>query len=119
MTDKNKQLLHVSSSERNAVEIDEYMTVYEYFTKEQIDGASLVTADLDGPHSRRVNYRSEKTYYVLDGELEVTVEGETEELSEGDSAVIPPEAYHSLVGHNAEIIMVSSPPYDPADENIE
>lgn len=109
----------VVSEDADVQEIDQYMTVKEYFGKGDIEQASLVSATLDGPHDSRVNYHSEKIYYLLEGTAELTVEGEAVELSAHDAAVVPPGKTHSLYGNEAEILMIVSPPYDPDDEEIQ
>lgn len=108
----------ISSENADVQEIDQYMTVKEYFGKEDIEEASLVSATLDGPHDSRVNHRSEKTYYLIEGTAELTVEGESIELSARDAAVVPPGKTHSLYGNEAELLMIVSPPYDPEDEEL-
>jgi mannose-6-phosphate isomerase-like protein (cupin superfamily) len=109
----------VSNSETNVLDIDESMNVFEYFTKDDVDGASVVTATLDGLHSRRVNHTSEKTYFLLDGTLEVETNDRTFTMAPGDAAMIPPETHHELRGENAEFLNIISPPYDPEHEDLE
>lgn len=109
----------VAESETNVIDIDENMNVYEYFTKEDVDGASVVTATLDGLHSRRVNHESEKTYFLLGGELEIETDNKSFSMTAGDAAIIPPETHHELRGEKAKFLNIISPPYDPADEDLE
>ena len=46
-----------------------------------------------GPHHHRAHVDS---FLVLEGELEVTVDGETRTLAPGELAVVPPKTVHSF-----------------------
>lgn len=98
------------------LKIDQYITIFEYFTKNNSSQVSLVTAKLDGPHSRRLNKRSDKLYFMLSGKAELTVVDENYSLEKGDAALIPANTWHSIIGHNAYFVIVTSPPFDPSDE---
>ena len=45
------------------------------------------------PHLHRAHVDS---FYVLEGELEVTLDGETRQLHPGDLATVPPETVHAF-----------------------
>jgi mannose-6-phosphate isomerase-like protein (cupin superfamily) len=98
--------------------IDEYLTIFRYFTPKDDDRLDLVGARLHGPHPERVNRRSSKLYFVLAGTLSVTIDGRHSELRRHDAVLIPPGSWHALDGQEAEILIVVAPPYNPADESL-
>jgi len=63
---------------------------------------------MDGAHA----HRSESVYFVIDGEMEVSVDGEPATLKKGDAMVIP---FNVILGYKvisktpAEVLIVASP----------
>jgi mannose-6-phosphate isomerase-like protein (cupin superfamily) len=87
------------------------------------DGAPMSTVRLAVPKSTEHGWTGARTswrlYHVVAGELEFSV-GTTEmRASDGDVLFIPPGTryrYRNSGTDVAEIILCTSPPYDPADE---
>lgn len=107
----------VPAEERNSFDADDAMTIHEYVTKNDAEDTSFVLGELDGFHGTFVNHKSEKLYYVLSGSMEIRIEDETYELTDGDTLLIPPETKHAMEGE-ARMAIVASPPFDPAHEDI-
>ncbi|GAB3006267.1 cupin domain-containing protein [Saccharothrix stipae] len=78
----------------------------------------LVAAELDGPHSLRVNRRSTKVYYVERGSVEFTVSGQTRTVADGGAVLVRPGEPHRLVGDKARILIICSPSFDFTDEEV-
>jgi mannose-6-phosphate isomerase-like protein (cupin superfamily) len=77
---------------------------------------SIVRAVLNGPHSRRVNSRSCKSYYILSGNCTFSV-GDTQEIvSSGDYVVIKPGTEVAIQGLTCDMIIICTPPFREIDE---
>lgn len=110
--------LYVRGSLASAIQVDPHMRITNYLTKTDSQDVSIVLAELDGPHTNRVNNRSVMIYCLQSGQLDVTVEADSYVLHPGDMLAIPPTRWHSMVGSQASCLIVASPAYDPADEQI-
>ncbi|MEU6712724.1 hypothetical protein ABZ897_14685 [Nonomuraea sp. NPDC046802] len=109
----------VTRDDAEVVPVDDAMTIYQYFSEVESPQASLVTADLDGLHSRRMNRRSVKLYFVLSGKLLVKSDEMEREVGPLAGVLIEPGTWVELVGEAAQIAIVYSPAFDPADETID
>jgi len=98
--------------------IDRFITIFEYFTKQDSQHTSLVAAELDGPHPLRVNRRSEKFYFITDGAASIVVSDQDYFLKKGDAIRVPIGAWHSMNGHKAQFVIVASPPFEASDEEV-
>jgi mannose-6-phosphate isomerase-like protein (cupin superfamily) len=114
-----KNDLLVTRREAEKVEVDQYLTIFNYFTKEEHESASIVVGHLDGPHGNRINNRSAKIYFVLSGKLDITVDECDYHLSDRDCLWIPANKWHKMVGQDAEMIIMTVPAYDFEDEIVE
>lgn len=108
----------VSETHAKEIRIDEFLTIYDYFSKEDWDTVSFVKAKLIGPHGNRVNARSAKLYYVTAGTLEMTVDSIEHTLNVGDALLVRPGKWHSMLGYNARVLIICAPAFDGADETI-
>ena len=61
------------------------LVLFAFEMEPHMDGA--------GPHLHRAHVDS---FYVLEGELEVTLAGETRQLRAGELATVPPETVHAF-----------------------
>jgi len=113
-----KVIEFVKKNEAKEMVLDDFITIYEYFTEEHSKDVSLVTADLHGPHINRMNKRSSKLYFITDGTLDLHVENKPYSLTSGDSLLIPPGAWHSMNGNNAKMLIICSPAFNGNDEII-
>ncbi|MEV0702017.1 cupin domain-containing protein [Saccharopolyspora sp. NPDC050389] len=76
---------------------------------------SVAAVNLDGVHPPSISKLSDRAYYIIHGEVEVTVGSETFVASSGDAVFVPKATRHSLVG-KAEYVVVNVPPFDPSAE---
>ena len=113
----NKKIF-IPHRDSKEVKIDEFMTIFEYFTKAESELVSLVTAKLDGPHTLRINRKSEKLFFLLDGEADMVVGEQEHHLKKGDAVLVPINTWHSITGHKAYLVIVVAPPFHPADEEV-
>lgn len=110
--------IFVPEKQAKEVRIDEFITIYNYFTKEDSEKVSLVTARLNGPHTTRINKRSDKLFLLIDGEAEMVVGKDKIQLKKGDAVRVPANTWHSIIGHKAYMSIIVSPSFDPADEEM-
>ena len=110
--------IFVSLNKAKLVKIDEFITIFEYFTNVDSDLASFVTAKLDGPHSLRINRASEKLFFLIDGEADMVVGEKEYHLKKGDAILVPINTWHSITSRNAYLAIITVPPYNAADEEI-
>ena len=78
----------------------------------------MVLAELNGIHTKRVNYKSTKIFYILQGSLKVKNDLVEKEVTKDSLICIPPNIGVELLGINCKFIIICTPPYDPADEKI-
>jgi mannose-6-phosphate isomerase-like protein (cupin superfamily) len=115
----NSQPRVVSSNDAKPRIVDENMTISEYFTRADSEKADLVTTYLDGTHGRRVNHRSAKLYFALEGSLTAEIDGVTYEIDPYTAVLLPPGVPAALRGVKSKFLTICSPPFSPADESIE
>src|SRR5581483_8765471 len=78
-------------------------------------GGALAQVETDDPRGTapplHVHHGEEETFYVLDGELTVVVDGERLELSTGDFAVVPRGVPHAYLvrSERARMLVTFSP----------
>jgi mannose-6-phosphate isomerase-like protein (cupin superfamily) len=53
---------------------------------------SVVYAELKGDHSEVDTYDTERIYYIIDGEGEFKINGQTTPVTQGDVITIPPKS---------------------------
>ncbi len=103
----------------------------------EFDGLEIrdYTADLDSSssvaeiivpagvrHKRMWSRRSDKYYYIIDGDLSFIVDGRPVELSAGDVCVIwrgEVFSYENKSGSTVKILLVHTPGFDLAEEVFE
>ena len=108
----------ISGLEVRSVQVDPAMRIFEYLSKAASSGVSLVRANLDGHHSRRINRSSAKLYFVLKGLLKVRLDGTEYSARELDCVVVQPGKWVEMDGYGAEMLIVCSPAFDPSDEAL-
>jgi mannose-6-phosphate isomerase-like protein (cupin superfamily) len=97
---------------------DDFMTITSLLPAADSPMVSLVTGQLNGLHSARVNHRSAKLYLVIDGGLVATTNAEQSVLGPGDALLVKPGETLTLRGDKAVLAIVCAPAFDPADEQI-
>ncbi|WP_405596723.1 hypothetical protein OG741_11465 [Streptomyces sp. NBC_01410] len=108
----------VNAADARDIPVDEAMTVFEYFSESDSRQVSLVTAELDGLHSNRVNHRSAKLYFVISGKLRVNADGVEREAGPLSGVLVPPGSWVELVGESAKILIICGPAFNLADESF-
>ncbi len=93
---------------------DESLEIFDYQTHN--DAHDIVLARLNGEHNGGTNSRSTFTYAVSEGNLTVSIDGSPVEAKARDVVVVAPGQSKVLSG-KAELFILCSPPFDPADES--
>lgn len=77
--------------------------------------ASLHVVETDG--QARLHYHKQTTeiYYILQGEGQIELDGQSHPVRPGSAILIKPGCRHRLIG-NVKFINVPVPAFDPADE---
>jgi mannose-6-phosphate isomerase-like protein (cupin superfamily) len=70
---------------------------------------------IHGDHGRRVNRVSDRVYFVLSGNLEVKIGDSKYDATSQDTFVIPAGTKHGISG-NGEVMIITSPPFAPENE---
>jgi mannose-6-phosphate isomerase-like protein (cupin superfamily) len=105
-----------SFSASNARRVDNALTIVDLF-KVRDFSFDCVIADLNGIHHMVINRKSDRMYFVLEGNGEAVVGEDTHSLSPYDLVAIPKGTKHSISGH-LKYVIITAPPFDPADEDI-
>jgi mannose-6-phosphate isomerase-like protein (cupin superfamily) len=105
-------------SRKDAVirKIDDTLTIESLF-----DGKGfkfdVVIAKLNGRHPKLINHVSDRAYFVLSGALDVQVGEETHHTVAHDLVLVPANTPHGIDGEG-EYLIITSPPFDPQNEEI-
>ncbi|MFB6174736.1 MAG: cupin domain-containing protein [Candidatus Nanohalobium sp.] len=82
-----------------------------------------VIGEVDGYHpagderKKIFNENSQKGYYILEGDGKIYVGNEVHEVEKGDFVLVPEKTNHALEG-DFKALIVTSPPFDPEDEEL-
>lgn len=103
--------------------VDENTEITDLF--EAPEGAKFdsVISKIDGYHpegdrDRKIfNEKSQKAYYILKGEGMIHVAEEIYEVNKGDFVFVPEQTGHALEG-NFKALIITSPPFNPEDEEL-
>lgn len=106
------------AAEAATFDADDFMTITSLLPETDSPLASLVTGHLNGLHSARVNHRSAKLYLVIAGSLVATTDAERCRLGPGDALLVKPGEILTLRGEKANLAIVCTPAFTPADEQI-
>ena len=105
---------------KNKVDASPGETIYEIITKEDGLSFGLAIADIMQSEAHRHDSITE-IYSVLEGEIELAVNGHTKILVCGDSDTIRPGTIHSarsLTDQQARVSVISIPPWNPGDHHL-
>jgi mannose-6-phosphate isomerase-like protein (cupin superfamily) len=83
---------------------------------------SLAEATLEPGQAteRHFHAATEEIYFVLEGEGDLEIDGETRRVGPGEAALIPPGARHRITAHGMLRVLCScSPPYAHEDTFFE
>jgi len=89
-----------------------------------VKNQSLAEATLPaGATTQRHFHRlSEEFYFILEGQAEMEIDGETRSVTPGDAILIPPGAWHQISAHpetQVRLICCCAPPYSHEDTYFE
>ncbi|WP_420640506.1 cupin domain-containing protein [Candidatus Leptofilum sp.] len=96
-------------------QIDAQMTIVQYSSVDHSKKFNVVKGVLSGKHGLTINNRSDRAYYILNGNGKVTVGEEIFDVGKDDLVIIPSGFAHGLVG-DLEFLIITAPAFDPADE---
>lgn len=110
-------------SEGDSYFVDENTEITDLFEAPEEANFDSVISEVDGYHpegdrdKKIFNERSQKAYYILGGEGEISVGDEIHEVNKGEFVFVPEKTEHSLEG-SFRALIVTSPPFDPEDEEL-
>lgn len=103
--------------------VDDNTEITDLFEAPEDANFDSVISEVDGYHpegdreKKIFNERSQKAYYVLSGKGRIHVGEEVHEVSEGEFVYVPEKTGHALEG-DFKALIVTSPPFDPEDEEL-
>ncbi|MDH2387425.1 hypothetical protein QCN29_01210 [Streptomyces sp. HNM0663] len=109
-------MINRPSSEALRFAADDAMTITDLLPSSASPDVSLVTGRLNGLHAPRVNHRSAKVYLLLGGSLTARTPAREVSLEPRDLLMVHPGEEVTLEGDDADLVIVCSPGFDPADE---
>ncbi|MFB6099710.1 MAG: cupin domain-containing protein [Candidatus Nanohalobium sp.] len=107
----------------NSYFVDDNTEITDLFDAPQDSNFDAVLSEVDGYHpegekgKRIFNERSQKGYYILEGEGKLFVGEETHNVEEGDYVYVPEKTLHALEG-SLKALIITSPPFNPEDEEL-
>ena len=108
--------MKISESDATARQVDAALKIIPLFDGRDF-AFDIAKAVLSGTHPPVVNRVSDRIYYFLSGSAKVRVGAETYDAVAGDVVVIHAGQVHALNG-TASYLVVTSPPFDPANESL-
>jgi len=86
--------------------------------KEDCDRVDFAEIEVTGETKRHYHKDATEFYYVLDGKLEVDLEGQRGVCGPGDLVMITPGTKHRAraMGEKARLLVACCPPWESADE---
>lgn len=96
--------------------VDQFMNIAPVDDGAFGGGFSVVRGTLKGVHSRRVNRRSTKSYYILAGQVAFFTEDGNYSCGPHEFAIVKPNVEVEVVSENCEMLILCSPPFDFSDE---
>lgn len=110
-------------TESDSYFVDDNTEITDLFEAPEGANFDSVISEVDGYHpdgnreEKIFNERSQKAYYVLEGEGKIFVGDEVHEVEKGEFVFVPEKTEHALEGEFKALI-VTSPPFDPEDEEL-
>src|SRR2546430_17198739 len=109
------ELIVARKKSTTPLRIDASMTLWRMVDKSVSPHMDFVMTHIDGAHSRRMNRRSTKLYFVTKGTVDFIVGGQVTTVEAGDVCIIPPGVWCEIKGTSADVAIVCSPAFDPED----
>ena len=86
------------------------------FMNEENQVASMHLVEIKKDSEKHYHKQTTELYYILEGEGEMELDGETHALSPGMAILIKPGCRHRAVGEGLKILNIPVPKFNPADE---
>jgi mannose-6-phosphate isomerase-like protein (cupin superfamily) len=113
----------VKFTQGDSYSVDDNTEITELFDAPEDSNFDAVVSEVDGYHpsgprrKKIVNEKSQKAYYILEGSGKIFVGEEEFEVREGELVNVPRQTPHALEG-TFRALIVTSPPFDPEDEEL-
>jgi len=107
--------MKISRKDAFVRKVDDSLVIEELFNGKGFK-FDFVISTLNGKHPKHVNHVSDRMYFILSGNAEVMVGDDVHHAETHDLIVIPANTPHGIEG-TAEVIIITSPPFDPKNEN--
>lgn len=91
---------------------------WAYNSKDDFCNMSAAYFEVTEAHGKVKTVKSDRTYFVIDGEGEFVIDGETIVVGKTDVVIVPkntPYDYRSTKG-TLKLFLIHSPAYDPEDD---
>lgn len=89
---------------------------FRILTGEDNPTLSVHLVEISGEAKPHYHEKLTETYFVLEGEGEIELDGERRPIKPGTVIYIPPGTVHRAIG-KLKIINIVVPPFDPGDEH--
>lgn len=106
--------MKISRDEALTRRVDDAVEIVSMFNGKDFP-FDLVISKIDGSHPPVVNLVSDRAYFILSGEHQVRVGDTVAEGRPHDLFLIPKGTPHGVTGRG-ELLIVTSPAFDPANE---
>lgn len=109
--------LKITYDKNKSVEVERGYIVDNYLAKESNMGYSIVRTHLDGKHPFMKNIKSNRTYYLIEGNATFVFENESIIMESGDMLVIPKNTKYAFKG-KFTALLIDCPAFDANDDII-
>lgn len=113
----------MKTSEGDSFKVDENTVITNLFKPEDDSNFDTVITSVEGYHPADEpekgfwNEKSQKGYYILEGEGKMYVGEKEHQVEKGDFVFVPEKTRHALEG-DFRALIVTSPPFDPETEKL-
>jgi mannose-6-phosphate isomerase-like protein (cupin superfamily) len=102
--------------------VDDNTKITDLFQAPEQANFDSVISRVDGYHpegdvEKIFNKRSQKAYYILEGEGKIYVGENVHEVQKGEFVYVPKRTGHALEG-NFRTLIITSPQFNPEDEEL-
>ena len=94
-----------------SVEVENGYIVDNYISKDDDIGYSVVRTHLDGKHPFMKNTNSNRTYYLISGQVSFYIDNQVINISSGEMMVIPKDTKYAFKG-KFDAILIDCPAFD-------
>ena len=109
--------MKISRADALVRKVDDAVTIEELFNGKDFQ-FDFVISRLSGKHPTHINHASDRVYFILSGQADVTLDGVKQHVQTHDLVLIPKGTPHGIEG-NAEFIIITAPPFKPENETID